>query len=215
MDKQQAFEVFEGAMLSDAGLGLHHHRGAYFDMALSTKPLPIDWLEHVKIALEVLGTEACSGHPKVLKSISKGKPYTYCRLSTTTSSFLDSQYPRWYKNGSKGVPGDLLLTHVSLANWFMGDGGSSWMKSRYVIVRFHTEAFNKEDNMQLVDGLNDLGVSINVGHRKTQGGQPYLYTGNSIEVMKLMDMIEPHIVPSFGYKIKRPDNGKVRRSFTG
>ena len=216
MTEDEALQVFDGAMLSDAQLIRSHNYGnAYFDIAQSGGSKHLDWLEVIAQTLTVLGAELCTGHPKILQSVSRGKLYEYCRLSTLTSDFLTFQYYRWYpdRRNEKVIPADFHLTPLSLAHWFMGDGGCSATAGTYggyfqehYLLSLSPAAFSAEYICVLKYQLHDLGVTMHESRDKRvkTGSGINLVTQSKAEINRFMDLVEPHIVPSFKYKCKRP-----------
>lgn len=208
VNEREAFGIFDGTMLSDASLGFSRQRGNAFYLLHQSGVEHSDWLFYVQRALSKMGVESCEGYP--ITRLSKGKEYT--RLDTLTSPFLTAQYYRWYtlQNGNfrKTVPEDLELTPVTLANWFMGDGGTSWRKGTrdLVFLSLATHGFASREVDCLVELLAKLGItniSKVLDKRCSQGGF-FVSTCNSTIISLFLDLIGPYVVPSFSYKIKYP-----------
>lgn len=124
MNTQEATEVFDGVMLSDGSI-TPIARTAVFNIDLSGIE-HIDWLQVVKEALLSINTQACANHPRLFKGTSKGLIFYGCILTSRTSQFIVKQRIRWYPDGKKIVPPDLVITPIVLAHWFIGDGSSVW-----------------------------------------------------------------------------------------
>lgn len=201
----EATQVSEGALLSDAKLTMNG-RDAYFRIGLSGRE-HMDWLWYLREALEALGLEALEGHPKIARATSRGKEYDYCDLCTRTSPLLTSQHRRWYPDGLKRIPPDFYFTPISLANAFMGDGSTSYGKApqdNWVFLRLYTYSFSRQDNSMLQGLLESMGI---IGIRvKPWGsnGLTYLETVDRTAVNIFFDLVEPYILSSYRYKIKRP-----------
>lgn len=217
---KEAFQVFEGCVLSDAKLFLEHRHGLHqtvnyqFKMALSDWE-HADWLWFVRDALEMLDVSSCP--PKCRRSISHGKPYKYVDLRSNVSVWLSEQRQRWYPDGTKEVPEDFKFTPLSLANEFMGDGTSSWNNNNPesgVTVELCTQGFNPVSIGRLERQLEGLGIShlSRLDYSTAKGSTRHfaigiIILGASTELF--MDVVEPYILPSYRYKIKR-EGTKVR-----
>lgn len=210
-----ALQIFDGVMLSDGTLCLSSARSTNpgFKLALSGWN-HLDWISCVQSAL---GTLNISSKVHTSLSRSKGKAYEYCQVRSNTSLFLTQQKRRWYPNGIKEVPIDLCLTPISLAHWFMGDGSSTWNNFNHdagVTADFATQNFSPYSIDRLEHQLELLGLT-HLSRRdyskrsssKENFAVGIVVLGASLE--PLMDLVEPYILPSYKYKIKRP-GGRVR-----
>ncbi len=111
----------------------------------------------------------------------------------------------WYPNNIKIVPKDLKLTPKMIAWWFMGDGSSSWKNKQKdkTTVTFCTQGFDDESVILLQKQLIGLGLKYTRLERVKNIGYEIILS-RSIDINNLFDMIEPYILKSFQYKIKRP-----------
>jgi hypothetical protein len=200
---QNGSEVLDGVILSDGHLCRVYDNYANFDISLSGD-MHFDWLQRIKDSLFYMGVQSFSNHPVLSDAISHGMPYKRLRLSTPKSTILSVQQYRWYVNKVKIVPEDFILTPISLANWFMGDGSSTYNnQNEYngVRVNLSTENFSPHDldllEMQLARfSLFDIDRT-----RCECGGYRLMIKTDYSE--RFMNIVEPHIVSSFEYKIKR------------
>jgi hypothetical protein len=155
--------------------------------------------------------------PKVVPAMSHVKPYDRALLIFNTDPFFTKLYNRWYRDGTKILPLDIKLTSVSTAHFYMGDGSASYKhykeapNSIFVSAVFCTDSFTEPEVDVLVNQLRFLGI-IRALKQKAKGYHE-VYINEASSVCALMDMVEPHIVPSFQYKIKRPtlSQKKIRR----
>ncbi len=196
--------VLDGAMLSDATVKLA--RGAR-----SINPTPvfvlaqagvghIDWLDSVRKALAVLGTN--TSEVKEYVDNSHGKAWKFTQFHSHVSNYVAHLRNRWYPNGVKVVPADLNLTPVTTANWFMGDGLSSFdrrFQFTAVTVRLCTHSFSVEDVVALIGLLYSMGIYATIGYNKRL---PHINI-SQWSVDHFMDIVEPHIASSYLYKVKR------------
>ncbi len=97
-------------------------------------------------------------------AMAQGKRFPNYRIEIRSSHRTDIKYPylrmqreRWYKNGKKIVPRDLVLTDLVLAVWFMDDG------FRYRNGRTRSEiaahGFSEDERLFLVALLKEKGLS--------------------------------------------------------
>ena len=122
---------------------------------------------------------------------------------------------RWYYNGKKTVPKDLVLSDKCIANWFMGDGYCSWEGNgnSYSSVGFCTNTFTFDEVNNLINLFKLLGYNglrIDTIYRR----EPHEYKiiiGWKNEVIRFFEMINPYVVDCFRYKIKMPIGGKIGR----
>jgi len=211
MELDMAKEAFDGIMLSDGSLRKDGSANALFQMDLSGRQ-HLDWLNYVKDALLTLGVMVSSMYPKVklTQRSYNSEFYDYCSLYSRTSPMLGLQYRRWYPEKKKIVPSDLKITPVVLAHWFMGDGSSSWMHTNYVKCCFCTQCFTLLDTERLIPKMKELGLER--PYLNKQGPGEVIVIGNTADVQRLMDIIEPYVLPSYKYKIKRPGRNPSRLS---
>lgn len=207
MDKQTALEVFNGVMLGDAGMYQSRHwaRYTYFVIGLSKGEMSAlsCYLRYVKDALVSMGIQVSGDFPKVQKGMSKGKPYTHCRLSTWSSPQLAEMYPKWYKEDLKIVPTNVYLGPVTLAHWFMGDGSSRYGRSGNVYTSFATMGFPVDSISVLEEALHDLGLNTGRGYdRRIEKGDGITLFLLQDSVNKFMDIVRPYMMEPYMYKIK-------------
>lgn len=215
MNEHEAFQIFDGVMLSDGSLtrsrlagdppGTYQgYKNSGFHMALSGEE-HLDWLEYTGEALVVLGVSLITSSPHTRRKLSRGKAYLEASLETRVSPFLTLQKRRWYPSGVKEVPPDLTLTPLLLANWFMGDGGTTMSgggPSVYVWFATHSYPLSSVERLEeKLQAFGDLGVNRYRDKRVSSNGY-YLVAGAEAKVDHLMSMVEPYVLSSYRYKIK-------------
>jgi len=103
---------------------------------------------------------------------------------------------RWYPNGKKIIPKNLVLNPVVLAHWYMGDGSVSVPKGR-LQVRLHTNGFMDSDVTFLIKMMHkQFGLQGFITHWR---GQPII-TFQHKNASKFISLVKPFLVPSFIYK---------------
>lgn len=206
MDTAEASEVFDGVMLSDGGL-IIPSRGvnARLQVKLSGEE-HIDWLYHIRDALEALNISVSPGYPRLVAHRPGRQPCVM--LSTLCDPYLTEQYRRWYPDGTKEVPEDFRFTPVVLADEFTGDGSARKDKrSPTICLQLCTEGFSLGSIEKIEQELSRLGIA-DTG--RTQQYKRLKGNGSGIRVNVpqgavnfFMDLVEPHVMPSYRYKIKR------------
>jgi len=198
VNSNYANQVVDGVMLSDGGMGLSRGCTPFFTMNLSGVA-HMDWLELAEEAFKTVGAKM-SGIAAYSKSqCSSGE---YIQLRSHVCSFVRELYLRWYSDGVKVVPPDLRLTPVSIANWFMGDGHSSYLKRGnfpYSITAvFSIGSLSPYTLLEQLGSLKLLPRYYPIG----SGRNARIAVQRLNTVERLFDMIRPHMVQSFLYKLK-------------
>lgn len=200
-ERSLAYKVLDGVMLSDGRLFMQQRsRNAAFRISQSGIQ-HLDWLQSIRLCLSALGVD-CPGVKLTKACRRNGEAYDYLYLLSRVSPILTKEYFRWYPHGKKLVPNDLELTPVVLANLFTGDGSSSWrLGNRGVVMSLCVQNFSLEDIERIQSQLDDRGIKMAPNCRRV------LTTAGTASILTFMDMVEPYIVPSYRYKIKRPARG--------
>jgi len=200
-----AEQAFDGLMLGDGGLAFQGNY-AHFRMGLADnrkykqrEQIPAEkllaFLQHITVLFKYLDTIPCADNPKIsFHKQPDGRMFSRCDLITKSSDFCTKQYFRWYKNGEKHhssttryswytagekiVPDDLVLTPISLAYFFMGDGSSVWIK----------------DTISITISLHTMQVSVPNGRIRI--GIPQ----NSVD--DFMNLVKPYMVEPYLFKLK-------------
>lgn len=219
MNKEEAQQVFDGVMLGDAGLSrstpskldrlCRMRKGAesYFYTRYSRGDLHLDMLKYLKGALRVLNFQFADTSPCVRPGVSHGKPYTFCSLWSRTCPAATEQRKIWYPQGVKEVKEDLALTPLTLSCWFMDDGSTSWATDNSILLTLSVASFNLDSVAILEFQLNKIGIKHvrrELDKRVETGSGINLVTNTIDDVIHFTDLVEPYMIPSFMYKIKRP-----------
>ena len=71
-------------------------------------------------------------------------PRPYYIIQSLVHKELTNIYDKWYVNGIKIIPKDIVITPLLLSNWFMDDGYSYWHKNMLQVF-LCSQSFSKED----------------------------------------------------------------------
>lgn len=188
-------EIIDGLLLGDAYIdrkGLLH---------LEQSDVRFGWVEQIASLLRAVGAESkiIPVPPKARflegREIRSGDAHV---LYTPAYIELQVERRRWYPNGKKIVPRDIVLTPTSLAHWFCGDGTYSPDGS----LMFCTDGFAEEDVTFLSAALRrDLGIVSNVA-KTTRPGQFKVQVARRDEAVKVRSLVEPLLPDCCLYKLR-------------
>lgn len=184
-------QVLIGYVLGDGCLEVIGKSGKarlMVEQGLKQKEL-VDWL--YKIFSEFTKTP-----PKEKNYINKNSIY----FSTLSSKQFYIYQNIFYKDKKKILPIEIeqLLTPLSLAVWFMGDGSVKSKECNGRIINTH--GFNEQEVNKICEVLNKkffLQASI---RRQKDGLQIYI---SAKSAGKLYEIIFPHFLPTFYYKLPK------------
>ncbi len=143
----------------------------------------VDWKYH---QLEDL----CGTPPKL--RLGNGGRVAY-RFTTLSLPQLTSLYREFYRGRRKIVPERLILTPLTLAVWFMDDGCKS-----YRALYLNTQQFDLDNQNRLIGMLSEQwGLSSTLNRDK----QYFRMRIAVHSVDKFKNVIEPHLLKQFGYKL--------------
>lgn len=127
------------------------------------------------------------------------KTHTQWRFKTKISDFLEDLYSLFYSDkGKKIVPKDicsLLVSPLSLAVWFMDDGGR---RNDCHGLFLNTLSFTKAENELLRKCLKQNFSLDSRMHWIQDGYRLYI---PSKDAKSFCEIIHPHILPSMHYKL--------------
>ena len=198
--KQIQKDILVGCCLGDISFDVFHSTGkARFQMFHSLKQE--DYLRHKYLIFE----EYCKSSPKYRDGKYKG-----IFFNTVLSEEI-YEFAKMFFNGNvRGVPQNIedLLTPIGLAYWFCDDGTSCYAISKRVkniksFVKLCTDRYSENDVLRLIEVLK---YKFNVNAKtfsppSRKGTEIYIGLNDSV---KFFDIIEPFIIPSLKYKVKRP-----------
>ena len=117
------------------------------------------------------------------------------QFATRTSPAFSTWNDRFYRDRRKVVPEDVaaLLTPLSIAVWYMDDGGAD-----YAGLNFQTHNFALWEVEQLVAALAER-FGVRAGTRANKG-RWIIYVPAS-DVGLLRSIVESHVLPELRYKL--------------
>ena len=198
MVSQDFLSILDGLMLGDGSLRIRPNaRNATFSYSGKHK--------YVAIALKALFENEGFVFPP------KNHPYYYHRLVKKTQkwcdewhiitrvhSILTEQYRRWYPEGKKQIPSDLILDPLVVKHWYYGDGGLGHHDKRTDDARFSTHGFKYEEvyflSHLLAEVINFPYVKI-INHQNKH----MLYLGKA-QIPPLLSYMGECDLPCYSYK---------------
>lgn len=191
--------VIDGLLLGDAWIEQKSGQ-ANARLGIEVKNSSEDWL--VKIS-EIFNQHnikhSISKRPARKKVIQGVETVSQESLVLRTSLYPNFaiQRKRWYPNGKKRVPKDLVINKYTLAHWYWGDGCTD-----NYLVRIYTNNFTKEGCKFLISSLED---SFNLRFSlSSSGGKPILDLYNNTERERFLSIIREQVPACFQYKVKEP-----------
>lgn len=195
-------EILDGELLGDGSLIKPNRGDAYFTYTTSRRGY-LEWLLGLLASFNLEPTG--KGIYKAVGGWSPRPSYQY--VSKRYPELTDS-YWRWYPNGKKRVPKDLVLTPITCLHWYLGDGSlKNPLPTPYITLS--TQAFTKEEVEFLVSMLNEIVGEARIG--KHPSG-PVIIMGSKA-ARKFLEYIGPCPEPIqhiYGYKWRSEIESAVR-----
>ena len=191
----EAIEFIEGELLGDGYLQTHSKWSARLGYKSKYNEY-IDWLSKT---LASFGIKQSGG-------IAMGHPFgRYTSYSYTSLSYeeLKPMQERWYPQGKKVVPPDLILTPLVLRQWHIGDGCLIVPRRKRPYINLATCGFSTEDVMRLVAALRKLNFNAT---RKSSNNTITISTYSASDFLDWIGPCPPDIQGIYGYKWLFPDS---------
>lgn len=162
-------QVLNGALLGDGCLYLHKHNiNAQFCYLSKSK-------QHVEFVGQYFKEYFLGKGIVDSQRFDKrtNKIYTNSRFRTHTNPIFTEQYNRWYPNGIKHIPNDLMLNPLTVLIWYIGDGAICH-SNRSEHIKLATHCFNKKEQEHiLLPQLSDFDAKLMKADISKDGEQQY------------------------------------------
>lgn len=194
-DEQQ--EVLEGLMLGDGCLFKYRPTHKAY-LAICRQTTDREYLEYHRMIFEPFIVQ-----PVVDKSVFDNrtqKTYFSSILVTRHNDAMESTYKRWYKNGVKQVPNDIVLTPTIISTWFCDDGwiGFSSKSCKSLKLKISTHGFAHNDVIRLSEMLSDRYCA---GFRVNKDGNASYIAAADGPTRLMLEEIQNYIPDSMSRKI--------------
>jgi hypothetical protein len=126
-------------------------------------------------------------------------------FSTRSTVELTEIYRFFYPNGKKIIPRNifnLVKAPLTLAIWYMDDGGLDWRHKDHYAFTISTDSFQLRKIHLLINLLKEnFGVEATVYNSLCRGKRyPKIYIGAKGRD-KFLSLIKPHVLECFSYKL--------------
>ncbi len=203
---QNQQEIFDGLMLSDGFLhgDYHVHTNAQYTSNYLQPCKYKEFLNHIRCILPLGYSNNYIRETYEKGGFGNDKKYKTFRLRSLSSSTLLKERKRWYPNGKKIVPKDLVLTPKMLLYLFLGDGSFGGLGPRTTpeytrSLSLHTQSFTKQENLFLMKQLLNFGIKSTLGRRYLNETQYFIRIRNK-SVKTFFDLIGKCPVKCYEYK---------------
>jgi len=144
--------------------------------------------------------------PKTTKLGWRHNQYISYRYNTRTYPELVQFRERFYPDGKKIVPKDLILNPISARQWYIGDGSLNRQKNAgedSFSIGIATCGFDKYSVVYLMDQLSTLGIKVT--HR-LNNNTIYISTSSTADFLDWIGPCPPEIENIYGYKWQASQN---------
>lgn len=132
----------------------------------------------------------CNSEPKERETNEGRIAY---RFFTKQDKEITEIYNLFYQNGKKIIPKELEMNPIVLAVWLMDDGSKSNCS-----IYLNTQQFSMLDQRRLLHKLREIGLRARLNRDKKYYRIRFLKES----IPKLIEIVQPHIIPSMRYKIE-------------
>lgn len=219
-DNKQLTKIVAASLLGDAHLSWDKRSKNGNSGFVLTQILPHkDYLAYIQSYLETLTTTNLSKARDAVDDVTilgvRTSQQETWKLLSRLHPFYTKFRERMYPNGHKVVdPHYLTLIDAQfLANWIQEDGWLSASLHKGKHIQYHLEiasqSFSYADNMLLRKALKErLDLDFNVTQFTIKSGLKYRLRASAKDIDKIIQLVEPYIVPSFMYKIDKEGQKK-------
>lgn len=152
----QQLSIITGSLLGDGHLTRQQYGNSAF-----TKNQCVAHNEYLKWHSHQFGSLSCP--IKTYSTTLKGKIYYRNTFRVKSHPFFSGLRQKWYPNGEKIVPHDLILDPLALAIWYFDDGSNVISARR---ISLATYCFSKSDVQFLSDLLlNNFGIKCYINKK--------------------------------------------------
>lgn len=139
---QEEKEFIDGALLGDGHITKPKGRSSQFSYVTSKQT----HAEYVYQKLKRLAVGECLNGPTKSLVFDKrtNKTYTSYRFRSVSNITFFELRNRWYPDGNKVIPNDVVLSPITTLIWYLGDGSLMKAKRSYYI-KLSTNGFQKEN----------------------------------------------------------------------
>lgn len=193
---KKQLEVLQGCLLGDGCLNIHKcGKNAKFSYTSKSKEMVEYVYQYFKNLISSEGIKYLEIYDKRTK-----KNYSRYSIRTIAHPIFTEIYYKWYIDGVKHIPKDLVLTPTVCLFWYLGDGSLN-NNGNTANLNFATHCFNKEEiESILIKQLKEYHpVLLKAGISKNGETQYRLYIHREY-IQEFLDYIGSCPVNYYGYK---------------
>ena len=193
---EKQLEVLQGCLLGDGCLSIHKNsKNANFSYTSKSKEM----VEYVYQYFKDLVSSEDIKYSEIYDKRTD-KVYTQYRIRTIVHPAFTEIYYKWYIDGDKHIPKDLVLTPTICLFWYLGDGSLS-NTGHTSSLNFETHCFNKKEiETVLMSQLKEYSPTLlKVGVSKNGDEQYRLYIYRAY-IQQFLDYIGSCPVNYYAYK---------------
>lgn len=189
-------DILYGALLGDGCL-IKHKNGVNAQFSYTSKSK-----QHVEFVCNDFMEYSYKEGVKKIDVYDKrtDKIYTRYTFRTITDKGLLSEYNKWYKDGKKHIPKDLVLNPLICLIWYIGDGGLLDSK-RSQYIKLSTQCFDKiEQENILIQQLSQFNAKLTKADKSKYDDQQYFIYIPHKNVKMFLDYIGECPFDDYRYK---------------
>ena len=153
---QEALEFISGELLGDMSITMNGAASARIDYS-SKYRVYLEWLAEQLAQIRIKPQRIAK------YSTNWGEHFLY---SSKAYRELTTLRERWYPDGKKHVPSDLILTPLIVHRWYVSDGNLVHYPGRTRHIRFATDGFSHDEIAFLAGQLSSLGFQVSTPKSK-------------------------------------------------
>ena len=148
----------------------------------------------------------CTRPPVRIVKTTSSKSYVGYKLSSYVTDEMEQLRKEFYPEDKKIVPKIVdEMDALSLAVWYMDDGGTHWYNTKTkgirAIAKLFSLGFSDKDHDFLIDILKQKW-DINARKRKHKSGCNIFLTFSARDSLDLFDIMKPYFCSNMLYKVE-------------
>lgn len=189
---QEFYETMDGLLVGDGNLyinngGTNKGKNAVYQHGSSYK----EFVDHIKYELQKF---CVTFGPDRVQKQTKRNSIGY-HIRSHVSPVFTHWKNRWYEQGKKEVPTDIILSPKVCLYWYLGDGGLHWSGNTLCGLFFSTHAFNSQSILILRTELANFGF---ISTHRASNNTIALNRGNCLSFLEYVGRSSP--VQCYNYK---------------
>lgn len=186
-------QILIGSLLGDGNLSIGKF-GKYPTYREDKKKEHRDYLEYKNEILHRFNSKVSM---RTRQNKARKIQFDIYNLTTATIPVFQSYYEKFYPNGKKILPVDLLekVDPLGLSIWFCDDGSYGQL---YKFIQISTHCFTFKEHEIMVDWFKR---KFNISPRISKDGVHYRLQFTKPDTVKFIEIVRPYIHPIMKYKL--------------